>query len=214
MAQQFLEETGFSDWILVGGKEVGWDASYEEHGGVENKNVTGYKDGYEFEYAVGVQGIAFYQCGYKSVGSTTITEVDGKEVVEEHENNEYSRQCYLTVEVTDDGVVQVEWYNPLEILSATDSVKLLPFERIKDAVKNEMKEYALYYYNRKKRHVSFDRMQLVYYRLDSPDEKDRFTYVPAWVLWSKSSAAAYFVNAMDGSIIKDWDDDWGFETSI
>jgi hypothetical protein len=215
MAQQFLDDTGFSDWMLVSGNDLCWEGendSYGNNGNVSEQKMS--KDGYRFEYSVGVEGLAFYQCGVKSVGSYTIKEIGGEEVKVVHENDEYSRQCYLTVDVTDAGVVQAEWNNPLEILSVTSDVKLLSFDQIKDVIKNEMKEYAEYYYNKNKLHVSFDRMQLVYYRMDSPDKKDYYTYIPAWVLWSKSNLAAYFVNAMDGSVIKDWDGDWDFDTSI
>jgi hypothetical protein len=53
-------------------------------------------------------------------------------------------------------------------------------------------------------------MSLIYYRMDNPDEKDCFTYIPAWRLGDENSQTIFMVNAMDGSIIKDWDDEWNF----
>ena len=74
-----------------------------------------------------------------------------------------------------------------------------------------MTEYAEYcYQHRNKKAVTFSKMELVYRRVPDPDDEDKFTYVPAWRLRNASAVGdvVYFINAVDGSLITEWDIPW------
>ena len=59
--------------------------------------------------------------------------------------------------------------------------------------------------------INFNRMDLIYYRVSDPKDKERFTYVPAWKLRRNTNDRipfSFVVNAMDGSVLEDWDSEW------
>lgn len=63
--------------------------------------------------------------------------------------------------------------------------------------------------------INFNRMDLIYYRVSDPKDKERFTYVPAWKLRRNTNDMmpfSFVINAMDGSVVDDWDSEWQITT--
>lgn len=118
----------------------------------------------------------------------------------------------MEIYVTDRRVIEVSYYNPVVIQSVIPVVKLLSLKEIKVIVKDGMEEYAGFYIDKGKWLVGairFTNMELVYYRTDDPDDENRFTYIPAWRLRKNGNQQLYYiVNAIDGSVIRDWESTW------
>lgn len=108
----------------------------------------------------------------------------------------------------------MSYYNPVVIQSVIPGVKLLSLKEIKGIVKDGMKEYAGFCIDKGKWLVGvirFTNMELVYYHMDDPDDENRFTYIPAWRLRKNGNQQLYYiVNAIDGSVIRDWESTWNF----
>lgn len=198
-AKDFVQKAGFPDLIKTEEGVLMWVGTKENGDSVEPT-----MDGWHFAYSPGVEGAAFTDSGFESSGVS----VDGKDST----FGKYSMNCSVHVYVTDKGVIEAKWNNPIQIISSVPGVKLLPFAAIKDIVRNQMTEYAEYFIkNKDKKTIRFDRMELVYCRVSDPDDEKKFTYVPTWRLRNNSGVenTIFFVNAMDGSLIKEWDVVWG-----
>lgn len=207
-AEDFLQKAGFPDLVKTGEGALMWDGMKENGESVERVS-----DGWYFNYSQGAEGAAFTDSGYESGGVVMVEQDSGDEAADSDSYyHGYSMKCSARVCVTDKGVVDASWDNPIRILSSVPGVKLLPFEAIKKSIRNQMTEYVEYCYQyRNKKTVIFSNMELVYRRVPDPEDEDKFTYVPAWRLRNPGAFrdVVYFVNAVDGSLIREWDVVWG-----
>ena len=207
-AGDFLQKAGFPDMVRTGDGMLMWD------GANENGEMAGRVcDGWYFDYSQGVEGAAFTDFGYDSGG--VVMEFESSDspgtVDPDSYYHKYSMECRSHICVTDQGVVEATWGNPIRTLSSVSGVKLLSFDTIKKSIRSQMTEYAEYcYQHRNKKAVTFSKMELVYRRVPDPDDEDKFTYVPAWRLRNASAVGdvVYFINAVDGSLITEWDIPW------
>lgn len=195
LAEEFLQKAGFPDLVKMQEGNMKWEV-YGEKGETSSES---YYNGWFFEYGPGVGNTAFM-----SFGSDGTYEVEG----EQYNYTQYSMNCCVGLYITDKGVIQAQWESPVETVSMTQDVKLLPLDTIKEVIRNEMGEYAGFCQGRGDTYLKFNRLDLIYYRVSDPDNEDLFTYIPAWRLTGDSSVC-FVVNAMDGSVIKDWDDTYG-----
>lgn len=204
-ARNFIQKMGFSEMLLKEDKDLEWDvwdASKEE-------NIhEGYIYGWMFCFSVGVDGVAFDSFGVEGADTYFIGE-------EEYQaEKKYSLDCTMNLYVTDLGVIGATYYNPIEVQTVIPGVKLLPLKDIKEIVKNNLAEFGEFYLDkvgRRQGKIRFTNVELVYYRLSDPNNKDYFTYIPAWRLrrnGSDDQQLYYIVNAMDGSVIRDWESTW------
>ncbi len=158
-------------------------------------------DGWYFAYSPGVEGAAFTDSGVERGARS-----------DDAYYHRYPTNCGVRVFVTDKGVIHAEWDNPIRILSSVSGVKLLPFDTVREIIRNQMTEFTEYCYSEYylgTKAIHFDRMELVYCRVSDPDSRKRFTYVPAWLLRNNNGEAVSFMNAVDGSLIREWDVLWG-----
>ena len=202
LARDFTRKLGFSELVLKETRDLVWDVP-------QNGRLSGgerFADGWSFSFAAGVDDVAFDSFG---VEGDDIYRVGHEEYQAE---KKYSLYCSMNICVTDRGVIEANYYNPIEIQSVTPGVKLLSLKNIKQIIRNSMGEYAGFFIDKGKRLVGairFSYLELVYYRLSDPDNEDRFTYIPAWRLRRDGNQQLYYiVNAMDGSVIRDWESTW------
>lgn len=204
MARGFMQKAGFSDMVLEGTKDLLWDMS--PNGRIDERECLA--DGWVVEFGVGTDGVAFDSFGIQGGDTYQI----GNEQYPAEEK--YPLGCHLYIQITDQGIIRLEYYAPVEVQSVTPEVKLLPLKDIKEIIKNGMGGYAQFCLDRSKGLMSavrFNYMELVYYRMSDPEDENRFTYVPAWRLrkgGSEGQQLYYIVNAIDGSEIRDWESTW------
>ncbi len=201
-AKDFIQQMGFSDLFLRETNNLVWDVSEEGKGDTR----TLFADGWAFNFAAGTDGLAFDSFG---VEGGSVYRIGDEEFPA---TKKYSLNCNMHVFVTERGVIGAEYYSPVEMQTVTPGVKLLSLKDIKEIVKNNMQEYAQFYIDKGKKKagpIRFNYLELVYYRLDDPDNENQFTYIPAWRLRKNGDQQLYFiVNAMDGSVIRDWESTW------
>ena len=197
-AREFLQNAGFTDLILAEEQTLKWTWGKTE----AELNTNSLIDGWYFTFSPGVEDAPFsdYADFYDYTGGVGMSET---EIVSDER---FSSNCSITVSVTDKGVIEAKIGNPIIFISSTPGVKLLPLEDIKKIIRDGIGEFAEF--NHETREVScmnFNRLTLGYYRASDPEHKDMYTYVPVWRLWSNSgNALSFVVNAMDGSVMKDW----------
>jgi hypothetical protein len=129
---------------------------------------------------------------------------------------DYGLDTQIQISVTDDGVIEAYIDNPIEIISTTDNVQLLPLEQIEKILKEELTEDLDQFQlqpGRQENTYYFNKMELIYLRVKNPEKEEEYSYVPAWRLCRNYTVSgsmdirnAVFINAMDGSIIhlSDW----------
>lgn len=202
LARDFMQKMGFAELVLKEAKDLVWDLSRKGNPGGNEC----FADGWKFSFAAGADGVAFDSFGTEGDSVYRV----GNEEYPAKKN--YPLGCSMEIYVTDRGVIEAGYYSPIEIQSVTPGVKLLPLKDIKEIVRSSMGEYAQFYIDKGKKLVGairFTYMELVYYRLDDPDDKNKFTYIPAWRLRRSGDQQLYYiVNAIDGSVIRDWESTW------
>lgn len=205
MARAFLQKTGFSDLIQTDAKVLQWEEfATDENGEALNlgRPAERFNDGWYFTYGQGVDGVAFRDF----VVAREPVHGDNEEVTSEG----YSEACFISVCITDRGVIAVDFGSLLEIQSVTPGVKLLPLDEIKKIMKSEMKQLAEFNVTKRKKYtMKFEFLELIYYRVTDPENANQFTYIPAWRLRDHMGYEPPFVvNAMDGSVVDDWEETW------
>ena len=205
LAREFLQKAGFTDLVQEWESVLMWDM-WNDAGASREKPDESFADGWVFCYAPGVDGIPFTDFGIEGEYQTAAGNVTYKG---------YSLNCSMHVYVTDKGVIQASWFNPIEVISITPDVKLLLIDNIKKIVKDGLGGLADYlsrngFFAGMNPTIKFNRMDLVYYRVSDPKDEERFTYIPAWKLRSNTGEMpfGFVVNAMDGSVADDWDSQW------
>lgn len=193
-AEDFLKKAGFSDALCSSSDLLLWVGTPSDSSGKEAKTV---QKGYRFIYVTGADGMAFRTLG-------AINEYSWSEDTD----NEYSGNTQIELDVTDAGVVSAEWTYPIITTSVTSNVQLLPFEDIKNVIRESMGKCADTFYgdpdDKKEREkaekevldVKVTRLRLGYFRLKDPSREGYYSYVPVW-----QANGICFVNAIDGTII-------------
>lgn len=195
--ENFLNRMGFSNMVWTDIQALSWNV--DTGAGTRTRVVEGYR----LTFTAGVDGLSFPYFG-----------VEKQEYWEEADYvyNQYSMRCYVTMVITDEGILSVKWENPIETVSVTPNVRLLSPDKAKKIIKSEMGAYAEYFYNTYRRAMKFDRMELAYHRVSDTERDGYFTYVPAWRLTNyKFRRPMLVINAIDGTVIRDWDLQWELE---
>lgn len=195
LAEQFLEEIGFSDRCWSGTATLVWAGNMESLG--ENAwGVHCVQEGYVFYFEQTLQGESLVQL----TGDTNSSDFGLWQEGEESENLTDTRM-HTIVCVDSYGVVAADIQNIYEITSIEDEVSLLPAETVRGILQKEVAEpddYAaevnrnfLYYWG-----LNFD------YCLLWDGTSGQGSYVPVWELLGGSTDITNItVNAIDGSII-------------
>lgn len=204
IARNFLEEFGLEYPVLAYTKPLIWgDETLDSR--TCNKWPA---NGYVFTYNYGVENVSFTDLGYSYVNL----------VMEEGKIPRYSMYASATVYVTDKGVIFMVADNPVETVSISDSVELLPLDTIKEIMKEEMtNRYGDFRFIFKwaANELEFTHMELIYFRVNDKENPERYSYVPAWRLseqigqygqWNSEIRNPVIINAIDGSVISIFDE--------
>ena len=108
----------------------------------------------------------------------------------------------LTFIVTDEGVVQFEMLNPLNIdETVTEYTKMKDFESIMDIFKRMILIVYANVPEGEVRKIEIDRIELGLMRILEPDTLDSGVIVPVWDFYGPSGETYLTINAIDGSTI-------------
>ena len=177
-AKAFLKKLGFDYMVETSGDDLVW---------TDNPDLpAGILEGYRFFLKTGMNGVPFSNKG-------ALPSVIGEDFAE--------------VCVTDKGVVALRLNSPIEVKSITPDVQLLDFEDIKDMLRTQMADYIreiiqyedrvlLDSFGQYGNDIEIRKMELCYCRMESPEKKGEYAYVPAWNLDD-----FMVINAIDGSFI-------------
>lgn len=166
-------------------------------------------NGYVFSFDLGVDDISFVDFGMEE------DYADFWAKTERDEEIQYSLQARLQVYVTDQGVIQAEANNPVEITGISEDVELLPLDTVKGIMKKEVEEQSETFRLNTYTTECFDEMELIYFRVRDKENPGKFNYVPTWRLASVMKDAQQnllsirnpiLINAIDGSIINFYDE--------
>lgn len=193
-AEDFLKKAGFSDTLCSSSDLLLWEGTSSESTEQETKKVV--QMGYRLIYVTGADGMTFRT-------PDVIDEYSWNKDTE----NEYPEYTQIELDVTDAGVVSAEWTYPIITTSVTSNVQLLPFNDIKNVIRESMGKCvdAFYFSDDKKerekakkevRDVKVTRLKLGYFRLKDPSREGYYSYVPVW-----QADGLCIVNAIDGTII-------------
>ena len=199
IAEGFLGDIGITGMIYKGTEPLTWedDLAQESPGEVPEKEP----EGYMLQFELGTGEVSFLDFG---------TENDYLYWFGEPEVAWYSMGACAWVNVTEDGVVQLRIYNPIEVTAVTKDVKLLPLENIQNIIQDELKNHTdEFQCNEKNGSYSFNSLELIYFRVPDDAKEGYYSYVPVWRLCDaygeedehRTYANAIFINAIDGSAI-------------
>ena len=171
LAEDFLQKVGFTDLVQEEESVLMWDV-WNDPNDISEDPDESFADGWVFHYAPGVDGVSFPSFGVEAEYGTALGVVTYKG---------YPLNCDIQVSVTDKGVIHAIWFNPVEVVSVTPDVKLLPINNIKNIVKEDMGVLADYlsengfFLGMSSPSITYNRMDLVYYRVSDPKDEERFT---------------------------------------
>ena len=108
----------------------------------------------------------------------------------------------VTIIVTDEGIVQFEILNPLEVNEVvTEYANMKSFESIMDIFKRMILIVHANVPEGQVRTIEIERIELGLMRVLEPDSLDTGVVVPVWDFYGKSGETYLTINAVDGSII-------------
>ena len=222
-AEEFLARLDLSGQTLIESEPLIWRLTEEP----ENSDALpkGAAHGYHFCYRPGAAGVDFSSFGDEQDYYWELYNFDKGYYQEDDSFNcshyyvDYPMNNGITLDVTEQGVIQASISAPLKILSETKNVNLLPLKNVKEIMKESMEDFMNQYFERAKKmryknwdHVvrhSFDKLELAYFRIPKEEGNNVFSYVPVWRLMNDSGGASptmiLMVNAIDGTVIDLWD---------
>lgn len=175
LAEKFLAQAGFIDWIFLESSDVlFWDAYMKE------VSLDVYTDRVTVE-----NGYAFYYQMKSDAGCLTDTGI--------------------VVYVNDFGVFFMDVVNPYDIISETTDVPLLPLNNIEEIMRNELEENAdVYFWKTEDHSYTYYRMELGYSRVPDDSKEGYYSFVPVWELAGYDGYGDVLVNAIDGGIVSEY----------
>lgn len=190
LAEQLLNDLGYPLMVPTLSEDLYWHGN-----GYEGETII--LDGYVFTYQLGI-GNVFFQ-GVLDDDVLDYQADEGEEL--------YSCRSEVRIWVTDKGIVKVNIYNPVEIVSTTEHVELLALENIEGVLRNEIKErpdeYGIKHLVKANK---FTVLELNYMRMKDLEQDGFYSYVPVWCLRNLSvSDAKLYINAIDGSMVQ-WEE--------
>ena len=206
MAYQFVDRLKLDYSVYADCETLGWWKginSYLE----TNWRVDFIPDGYIVHLEAGVDSVSFPQFG------TQETDWNFKKMKKKSEEPQYCLKAQMDVYVTDKGVIGMQACHPVETVSISEGVELLPLEAIKASVRDQLlNHFADFQFKEKKQDdgrltVFFDRLDLIYFRVRNRENVGYYSYLPVWRLsaegfdYPKYIENPFLINAIDGSVI-------------
>ena len=209
LAQRFVDELDMGYSVLGYSKPLFW-----EEVKVSDEIPNYMPNGYIFCYDAGIDGVSFTSFGtqgqYMNYGKKKGVEGEW-----------YQLDSTLEVYVTDKGVIEMDVINPVEITGISGETGLLPLREVEGIVKKQINEHFgtfRFDYPADDRKVTFNKMELIYFRIRDRKNPGHYSYVPTWRL-SEVTEYEYelrplnffirnpvLINAIDGSVIDFYDE--------
>lgn len=192
-AEEFVKKLGINAPVFRGIGCLDWISQY--------KTVA--TDDYFVEFSLGSSGdeVRISSDEFYQVEPVWISNRDGWEL----EGCGYIKNCYnmtfARVYINEDGVFQAEIDRPLKVANITHQVQLLPFEKIKEILCNELKNQEL-----KPESYYINNIRLTYVNVTDYEEYHKFSIVPAWIV--ETTNENFIINAVDGTIITSKWQEW------
>ena len=191
-AVDMLQRLGFTDMVKVSARDLVWMGVDMNDNSWDADSIA---DGYVFNFQTGVDGNVL-------------------DVFEDEIRNDlpYGKE-EIQVQVNDKGIVKVIINYPIQVGSITPNVKLLELEDVKDMLQTQLPTYiSMYvegYEKSREEEPSINNfrgtyLQLLYGRINDPEDPRHFTYVPVWELtgyFDRVDMVKFYVNGIDGSYI-------------
>ena len=115
--------------------------------------------------------------------------------------------------MNDKGVIGMRAYHPIETVSVSEGVDLLPLDDVKGIIKDQLvNHFADFRFKVEKldgeKYIQFEHLELIYFRVRNRENEGYYSYIPAWRLFSDALASSrnffedpLLINAIDGSAI-------------
>lgn len=207
MARDLLQDLGLEYPVLAYAQPLIWGDS-----SLSAENIYDWPaNGYVFTFEYGVDGVSFTGAG---AGYDFMYMRNSKE----DEVFQYSMTATAIVYVTDKGVINLHVYSPIETVDISESVELLPLNTIKEIMKEKITteyEEFRFVYMMEANELTFDHMELIYFRVRDTENSKQYSYVPAWRLTEQVGDAVQnnlsirnpvVINAIDGTLIHVYDE--------
>lgn len=161
--------------------------------GIENPVCTYIWDQFcTADYASGKSDTEIY--GYRiGIGMG----VNGESLVGKIEDGDF----FGDARVTDEGVVSFNIKNPVELRRVSEHVSLLSLDKIKEALRRELKQHLDDYCTYKCTRFRFDSLALHYLWQMKDKTTGEGASIPVWVLTDSTNDVQIYVNAIDGTIM-------------
>ncbi len=204
IADRFVDDAGLDYSVCVYSTPLSWEKDLGE--------TLDCYDGYVFYYDAGLDGISFVRPGTES----DYQNYDDKK--KESEPERYSMDAQMTIYVNEKGIIYVNAQNPVEFVSVSDNVELLTLDDVRSIIKEEVTENFgkfRFRYTSQDWLVTFNAMELIYFRVRDKENPGYYSYVPTWRLGDIFRIDAevatitnnwVLINAIDGSVIDFYDE--------
>lgn len=193
LADTFLSHIGCEGMVCTDRQNVMWSGmNLDEDSMVTGEAQASY--GYEFSYSSGVEGLALSESmlSYDVFGNSTT-----------FPDRFYDSDSSIRLTVQNEGIVQVDMFYPITVNRISRAVELLPLASVQKIMEDEVAENTEAYDFEGS--TSFNRMELIYFRVKDDEKLGSYSYVPAWRLCDEQHSGAYshavLVNAIDGTVI-------------
>lgn len=195
LAKAALENMGFPNPVQSKTNVLCWAGDMKDSEDGDSGFQTYRTDGYSMQYVLGMDELSLTGFG----AEVQYSEYDKSSLL-------YSMAAYAEVSVTERGVITMHVHNPIEVVSMTEDVKLLPIEKIQKIICDELENNPEQFPFSGQATVSFHSMELIYFRVCDDSREGYYSYIPAWRLCEKKQGGETYenvvvVNAIDGSII-------------
>ncbi len=206
LAKKFVDELNLGDYVYTNCANLNW-----WRGAAANFNDSGYvTDGYIFYFEAGIDSVSFVQFG------TQENDWNYLKLKKEQEEPQYCLKARIEVYVNDKGVIGMRAYHPIETVSVSEGVDLLPLDAVKGIIKDQLENhFADFRFKVDKfegnKFIQFQRLELIYFRVRNKENGGYYSYIPVWRLSGGFDYPRYFenpllINAIDGSAINFYDE--------
>ncbi len=205
-AQRFAEKLGLEYSVLSHPCPLVWgDAT------ISNDETNDWvANGYVFSFDYGVDDISFMEFGREDEYNDFWTNTQNEK------ERQYSLEARMQIYVTDQGIIRMRAYNPIETLNISERVELLPLDTIKNIIEEQIEtSYDEFRFSHMIAEIRFDRMDLIYFRVRDKENPRHYSYIPTWRLSNltedeelhlKSIVNPILINGIDGSVIDFYDE--------
>lgn len=197
-AQRYLEAVGIPGGVCTDIKDLYWVGYEKDEANINGTGVSDIyiPDGYEITFVAGMNGSTLIPARTEEMYSGLGGEPNNTVVV---------------MEVTDEGLIRMKAQNPIKICNITSNVELLSLDNIYEIIRGETTQNSMNH--GKSDNITFEELELIYFRVADKEKKNHFSYIPAWRLgfiipteiedyrlkeWLSKEVV---VNAIDGSLI-------------